>query len=271
MSGKRSKWLFLLLPLLVVTTANAAPTMNNRIVCAVSQLSDTRTHLAAQTSQVAESCNSYLGIATEFLKPPVGFTNSMGSPSIHTKALPAVPGAVFMVLIGFICVSLVKDRKAWLAIMAGLLWAGQAGFAAMPQLACHLCSKKQIEQQSAPNITYVCENERCYRLRSDIEDTRYISLLCHLAGIPDSTMLFLQNLSSTLCGGQESRKVTTQLYCQSNLSKNTISFQSQAAFLPKQHSLIPLTICLVSIFEQFICFSPAFVFENLPRGPPESA
>jgi hypothetical protein len=27
--------------------------------------------------------------------------------------------------------------------------------------------------------------------------------------------------------------------------------------------------CLASRAEQFICFSPAFIFSNLPRGPPK--
>ena len=172
-----------------------------------------------------------------------------------------------MVLTGFLCVSLVKDRRVWLAALAGLLWVGQAGIHALPQLALRLSYRIHSKQQFDAELTCPYYLENSNRLRSDIEGTQYIGLLHHLAGIPDSPMSFRQPHLSFL-RKQESRKLTTQLCYRLNPSKNTNSFQSQLAFLSEQYSLDSLFKCLASKTEQFICFSPAFIFELIPRGPP---
>ena len=239
MLGKRSKWLVVLLSLLVLTAANATPTVSNRssnlVVSAVSPSSDAHIPIVADVTHTIESDDSYLaGVAAEFLKPPPAFTGSPALP-VGAKSLPAVPGAILMVLTGFICVSLVKDRKVWLAALAGLLWLGQAGIQAVPQLALRLSHRNHIEQQLSAELTYPYYLENSNRLRSDIEGTQYIGLLRHLAGIPQVTMSFL----------------------------------SPSAIISERYSLNSLLNCLTLRVEQFICFSPAFIFENLPRGPPE--
>jgi len=228
-----------LLSLLVLTAANAAPTVSNRssnlVVSAVSPGSDAQIPIVADVTYTIESDDSYLAeVAAEFLKPPPAF---MGSPAlpVGAKSLPAVPGALLMVLTGFLCVSLVKDRKVWLAALAGLLWLGQAGIQAVPQLALRLSHRNHTEQQLSAVLTYPYYLENSNRLRSDIEGTQYIGLLHHLAGIPQDTM----------------------------------SFPSPSAIISERYSLNLLLNCLTLKIEQFICFSPAFIFENLPRGPPE--
>jgi hypothetical protein len=174
--------------------------------------------------------------------------------------LPAVPAAIFIALIGFLCVSFVKDRRVWLAALAALLWAGQAGIQAVPQLALRLSHRNHNRQQLDTKLAYPYYLNNSSRRRSDIEGTQYIGLLHHLAGIPDSTMSLLLL--------QESREVTTQLCYRLNPSKNTSSFQSQFAFLSEQYGLNSLFNCLAARVKQFISFSPAFIFENLARGPP---
>jgi hypothetical protein len=239
--GKRSSWVVVLLPVLVLTVANAAPTVSNHnsnfVACAVSPTSDAHIPIVADVTHTIKSDDSYLAGATaEFLKPPPAFTSSP-APPVGAKSLPAVPGALLMVLTGFLCVSLVKDRKVWLSVLAGLLWLGQAGIQAVPQLALRLGHSTHTEQQLDAELTYPYYLENSNRLRSDIEGTQYIGLLHHLAGIPQDTMSFL----------------------------------SLSAIIPEQYSLNSLPNCLTLRVEQFICFSPAFIFENLPRGPPELA
>jgi len=277
-SGKRSKWLILLLPLIVTTAAEGAPTIgncnSNVVSCARSIGSGAQILPALETSQITGSDDCHLaGIAAEFLKPPVGFTDSL-SPSIHAKPLPAVPAAFFMALIGFICVSLVKDRRVWIAALTGLLWAGQTGIQAIPQLALRLSHANLSNKRFSAEVAYSNYLLNSDRPRSDIEGTRYIGLLHYLAGIPDSTTLlsrmmsFLQNLSRAGSREQESAKTATQVCCRLNPSKNTNSFQSQSAFLSEQYSSNTLLACLAPKAGQILCFSPAFIFCQLPRGPP---
>jgi len=237
--GKRSKWLVVLLPLFVLTAANATPTVGNRnsnlVVSVVSPTSDAHIPVVADVTHTIESGNSHLaGVAVEFLKPPAAFTDSPALP-VGAKSLPAVPGALLMVLTGFLCVSLVKDRKVWLAALAGLLWVGQTGIQAVPQLALRLSHRNHTEQQLDAELTYPYYLENSNRLRSDIEGTQYIGLLHHLAGIPQATMSFL----------------------------------SPSAIISEQYSLNSLLNCLTLRVEQFTYFSPAFIFDNLARGPPE--
>ena len=224
-----------LLSFLILTAANAAPTISksNVVVSVVSPSSDAHIPVVSDVTCTIESGDSHLaGVAAEFLKPPPAFTGSPALPA-GAKSLPAVPGALLMVLTGFLCVSLVKDRKVWLAALAGLLWLGQAGIQAVPQLALRLSHRNHTEQQLSAELTYPYYLENS-RLRNDIDGTQYIGLLRHLAGIPQGTMSFL----------------------------------SPSAIISERYSLNLLLNCLTLRVEQFICFSPAFIFENLPRGPP---
>jgi len=245
-----------------VSGAYSAPTPNvhnsNVFVYAScgSEDADIPSASTVETNPISEAYDSHLAnIADELLKPPVDSVDSSDLP-IGARSLPPVPGALFMVLAGFVCVSLVKDRKLWIATLAGLLWAGQAGFTALPQLASNLASKKQIGQQLPPNVTYASELENLDRLRSDIEGTRYIGLLHHLAGIPDGIMSFLPRISvrdNTQYAIRDTNKVP----------QFAITHFSPLLNCP--------AIYLASRVKQSGCFSPAFNFDNLARGPPESA
>ena len=192
------KLLITLLSLVAATAVSAHPTMSDYnksfIVRAVSPTSDAHVHYVPETSQINQSFNSRLAaIGAEILKPPPEFTDF--SP-VGAKTLPPVPAAFFMVLTGFLCVSLVKDRRVWLAALAGLLWAGQAGFQAIPQLATNI--SKHIQKKTPANIALLHRSEDLFRLRSDIEGTKYIGLLHHLAGIPAGKMSSIRSPMSFL-------------------------------------------------------------------------
>ncbi|UCE98831.1 MAG: hypothetical protein JSV82_06485 [Planctomycetota bacterium] len=184
------------------------------------------------------------------------------------KPLPAVPAAVFMVLSGFVCISLVKDRRAWLAALAGLLWAGQLGIEAVPQLALRIGCRIHRKQQLKTEFTHRYYLDNSSRLRSDIEGTEYIGLLHHLAGIPDFGSVFVNTQPAGII--TFSRHLSRVLVkAHSYFNKNT--FPSSFANISEQYSSGLLFACLASKVEQFISFSPAFIFERMPRGPPLSA
>jgi len=262
-SGKRNKWLAVLLPLLVVTVVSAAPTVDNcsssLVASAVSPTSNAHITVVADAAFATEFGDSHLAqAAAEFLKPPPAFTDSPAAP-VGVKTLPAVPGALLMGLTGFLCVSLVKDRRFWLAALAGLLWVGQAGIQAVPQLAVRISHKNHIEQMLDTQLTYPYYLENS-RLRSDVDGTRYIGLLRHLEGIPNNTMSFVHRIS---VGDKLHQKRNTQY-----VIRNT-NEAPQFAIAQDARCLISTFTCLSFKVEQFICFSPAFIFDNLARGPPK--
>jgi hypothetical protein len=187
-------------------------------------------------------------LGAEFLQPPASPVGLTTGPSNAVKPLPAVPAAMLMFLTGFLCVSLVRDHKVWLTALAGLFWAGQAGIQALPRLALRLGHANHSEQRPCTELAHTYYIENSHRLRSDIEGNRYIGLLRYLAGIPGA---------DTAC---TNNKLLDRLY------KRTHTFQT--AILSEQFSLNWSLNCLVSETRQFICFSPAFIFAQLARGPP---
>jgi predicted small secreted protein len=214
--GKNTKGMVILL-FLVSALADAAPTMNGLgrdiIMGALSADSDSRAYYSPGITQITGLYNPRLAaIAAEFNKPPVSFTGAP-PPDNTIKSLPGVPGTLLMVFVGFLCVSLVKDRRVWLATFAGLIWAGQAGFTALPQLASQLTGKRQSEQQYSPDVALLCEPEHPCRLRSDIEGTSYISLLHHLAGIPGAAASLLPRIDVQDKLQREYKKMTSQFCC----------------------------------------------------------
>jgi len=277
-SAKNSKLLIILLPLVVTTAISAAPTMSdcNKNFVATDVLPASGTHITdiPETSQITESSNSCLAaIGAEILKPPPDFTDF--SP-VGAKTLPPVPAALFMVLTGFLCVSLVKNRRVWLAALAGLLWASQAGFQAIPQLASNI-SKKHIQRKSPVNTSCLYRVEDCCRLRSDIEGTQYIGLLHYLAGIPAGTMSL--PLPASLLSLRTQRAFSPERNrSRSNLVaslKRVVSARTRSSAGVPQFAITHFSsllksavICPAARAEQYICFSPTFIFQQLPRGPP---
>jgi len=254
--------------LFAASAANASLTVTHQDAILTTGLcaADTSAPISHTFSNVIGPINAILtNLGREFIQPPAslaGLSNEQDNP---VKPLPAVPTALLMVLTGFICVSLARDRRIYLAALAGLLWLGQAGIQAVPQLALRISHRNHTEQQFSAELscTYYLENSN--RLRNDIEGTQYVGLLHHLAGIPDSPASFLRMRK------QESRKLTTQLCFRPNLSKNTNPFQPQSAFLSEQYNLNSLFKCSVLRARHSIRFSPPFIFEIIPRGPPKLA
>ena len=239
LAGNGRKGLLLFLSLHVASAVSAAPTVGdyNRdlVAPALSANLDAPGVSSYEINQIGEPTNSHLASVTaEFLKPPAA--TDLQAQSISAKSLPAVPGALFLGLTGFLCVSLVKDRRVWLAALAGLLWLGQTGFTSLPHLASHIRSKKQIQQSATggQSLTYVSQLDGSLRTRSNLEGTEYIGPLRHLAGIPNPGKIL-------------------------------------AAIIVESYNFNLLLKCSAVRTEQIVSFSPAFIFARLARGPPERA
>ena len=246
--------------LLAVSAANASPTIPQQDVVLTAKASptDTPTSPSRSVPNIVGPMDAQLAdLGREFLQPPPASAALSSTQGNLVKVLPAIPATVFMALTGFLCVSLYRDRRVWLTALAGLLWAGQAGIQALPQLAHHFSHKNHTKQQIRAELTHPYYLENSHRLRCDIEGTQYIGLLHHLAGIPDSTTLFSRTMSFL-------RKQESTIYEPQTTSKTS---QSAVTYL----SSYPIQVfkCLASKAKQVICFSPAFIFENLPRGPPD--
>jgi len=266
---RNAKWFFALVLLVAVATAKAAPTIGDTdakfVAHSVSLSCPADSHSADQVRLISGTCDSALAnIATDFLKPPADFTNLAVLPP-GTKSLPAVPAALFMGLTGFICVSLVRDRKVWLAVATTILWAGQVGITALPQK-CRVCIAHHVNKRWAvPTLPSI--GEQASRLRSDNENTEYIGLLHYLEGIP-ATVRNTQACPER-SRGNAIRNLALERSEGTKYEQRTTNYAPQFAIIGQLPYLPQVTNCLATIAKQFTCFSPASIFESLPRGPPQ--
>jgi len=248
---------------LAVTVANAGPT-----VSAHNALHATATIHSSDASQAVcygdeglleEKDSRLANLAYDLLPPSAAALTTATATTSPVEALPAVPAAVFMGVVGFICVSFVKDRRLWLAALTGLLWAGQTGLQALPGLVLRLTQQNHNSHlQTAGRTAHRYYFEHPSRLRSDLEDTEYIGLLHRLAAIPNLTVSSLQPRLSLL----QKQEPTIR-------EPQTLNKTSQSAIIYYLSRPVELFNCPASRAGQFISFSPAFIFENLPRGPPD--
>src|SRR4030066_1353064 len=189
--GSKIKGMVMLMLFLGSAIVYAAPTMNDSAEDGVVFAESTGSYVyhcykPEKDNNTGLFKSQLASISEEFNKPPVKYDKSTAT-VIRVKALPSAPGTLLMVLVGFLCVSLVRDRRIWLATLSGLLWAGQAGISLLPQLALNVSGRGLGENQSSSHyLARLCEPKHPNRLRSDIEGTRYVGLLRHLAGIPNA-------------------------------------------------------------------------------------
>jgi hypothetical protein len=213
------------------------------------------------------SFNSSLAdIGVELLKAPsadaAGKTVAIivGSTSTY-KLMPAVPTALLMVLTGFLSISLIKDRKVWLAAFVGMVYLGQIGITALPKVAENVKNAFKAHEISALLSHNGSQQDSGFRVRSEVEGTAYIGLLRKLSGIGD------------VSGGSTfNTRSTTDIVCdfvnstQSNLKYGVSTY---AAYISSLFCSEALSSCPVRSTGQFLAFSPAFLISNLPHGPPE--
>ena len=234
-----SKLLCVTALLFAAATANASPTGVRRGAGLPVSLSLRNTEIATSRpiNNILKPASAELAnLGREFSQPPQNSAGSLDHQSNSVRPLPAIPATVLMLLSGFLCVSLYRDRKIWLMGLMGILWVGQAGIQTIPRLAHHFDqkhTKKQIyaKQTQSPGL------KNFEILPSDIKRTKYIGLLHYLAGLPKAK------------------------------SQSNLLYTPQAVIL-NQDNPAPLFVCPACAARQFSCFSPAFIFNNLARGPP---
>lgn len=294
--GGKSKGMVVILLILGNAIVNAAPTINDSdgdtFLCAKSSGLYVNPYYKPDINHVTGLYNSYLdSISKEFHRPTVK-NGELTDTSMGVKSLPPAPKTLMMVMVGFLCVSLVKDRRVWLAALAGLLWAGQAGVSILPQLAANIAGRGRSEKESSTHqVTQLTEQKHPYRLRSDIEGTCYIGLLRHLEGIPNSETSFIPNIIVGHKIQQGTGRISLWSSCRTCSScKSLQSFSNHKIFallknnLQKENrycgeashfaiaalsSYIFRAIeCLATSTRQYVLYPSAFIIASLARGPP---
>ena len=268
-----SKVTLLLVMVLVfaASTANASPTVGRFDGTGIDHSfqdneDNSLRSKAAPVQLTAYGSTDFSHLYADFVKPPIASERAATSDDLRIKSLPAVPGAVFMSLIGFCCVSLVRDRKFYLAIMIATLGLGQAGIQSLPRLLpISSLRKNSSDQLKSSECSLSALMPRSSRLRSDIEGNQYIGLLRHLAGIPSfSTDLILEYLYAPQTFDCCRNQLARQLGSQSDLS------QTSAVIPPLSNSFAILRGPAADA-GLFVPFEPGVFFENLARGPPVRA
>jgi hypothetical protein len=239
--------------LLAASAVSASPTIiSDSPARVISSSADSATGVVVCNPGYSELCDRMSEFAKAFLQPPSpdGRTTSASG---DTRCLPALPPAIGMVLTGFLCISLIRDRRAWMTVLAGLLWVGQTGIWSLPELTSRLSRKVHNSRLIEPTLLAAYPLVGDYYPESYNEQTRYTGLLHHLEGIPRQTSALKNKIKIDLRFSPRSQRWNCA---------------SQHAIVQALSSLSTAYNCLVRPTRQFICFSPAFIFSNLSRGPP---
>jgi hypothetical protein len=251
--------------LLAVVIANASPmeTTVSDVAFTLQQSIDISAVTACYNEDIKSICPDLADIGHKLRTPPAFFTES--DETVLAESLPAVPKALLMALTGFICVSLIKDRKLWLTVLCGLIWASQTGIQVLPQLAERFNIANHSKLRNYANPSYISYLENSLRRRCDIEGTQYIGLLHHLAGIPNTDPDFINILQNKLT---VSNRKGLGPFCKVFRRNRKNAYLSLFANLPEQYQFNLTSKCLVLKTEQPFISLPAF--NLIPRGPPQS-
>lgn len=193
--------------------------------------------------------NNLIGIGEEIVKS--SFSSTIPAASGHIQSLPAVPTAILMVSIGFVCISLVRDHKAWATALIGLLLVTQAGIDAVPQLAKHICLRAYNHDSKHLGYAKLYQIKITGRLRCEVEGSKYIGLLNYLSGIPIAKICYHQRSKSGQFRNDQLPPLNLQ-YIAKNSSASTEHKNS--------HPVITFDCCTSLSFD--------FITASLSRGPP---
>jgi len=250
----REKTFAVVVLLFAASAAIASPTIiSESPVCFVSATSNCAAGVVT-SDFISNMAFSEFGKAFSRLPLPNSRTAAVTETN---RCLPAVPPSIAMVLTGFLCISLVRDRKTWLALLAGLFAIGQTGINVLPELASRLTRKIHNARLVETQLIAAYPPSENFFPDGYNNETQYTGLLHHLAGIPQNT-------------GNFSNNCTTLIRHFSGSAGKDASVLNHTIF-DAQFVLTRIFNCLVSRAEQFVCFSPAFIYNLIPRGPPVSA
>jgi hypothetical protein len=136
---------------------------------------DSQSALASE----AASRQSFARIGKEFMAFPRLSQNNPEQDSV--MVLPYAPAAVALTFIGFLCVSVSRDRKAWFSAMLGLFTISQCGIKCVLRAAGREFSNSECGSYEHA----ICKPDRQMFNGSIVSSLRYLGLLHRLAEIPD--------------------------------------------------------------------------------------
>lgn len=127
---RSGRWLLVLLSLLVGTWGSSVSTADPRAGGSEGLSPTLDAGLSVYSTESPDAALDLWGCgfadaAVRLVEPPAGYAGM--SSSLHNQSLPPVPRSVLMVLAGFLCISLVQDRKLWLTAAASILSVSQNG------------------------------------------------------------------------------------------------------------------------------------------------
>lgn len=182
LSGRGGNLAVMLL-LLAASAVSASPTIISESSIPVASLStESGTVIVSYVPGTIEFSSQISELSRTLLQPPQA--NNQTTQEGGNLYIPVLPPAIGMVLTGFICVSLFRDRKAWLAVLAFLFAMGQIGIGALPELTSRLGRKAYNSRQIDTTHTVSYTIASGYYPESFSSQTQYAGLLHHLAGIP---------------------------------------------------------------------------------------
>ncbi|MBN1788220.1 MAG: hypothetical protein JW806_07475 [Sedimentisphaerales bacterium] len=275
MPGRYYNLFAALLVTLLLTQASAAPSINNET--ALSSLNalqsvNTSVHFDSQLTGIAASAQSRLAeIGEEFTKPSIIISGSTGTSQTSTRSLPAIPATFFMVLTGFFCVSLVKDRKAWVTALTGVLYFGLAGINAIPQLLPHHNIREEIKHSSSWESAHKLELENSLSRSLDAQGIQFTGLLHRLASIPDSDGFVIIDRLIKPAGIQSLAKKALMVWRIEYVHTRKADVLSLISAII--HNLYNLNLspdCLAVKTGQQVYFSSEFSISYRPHGPPKN-
>ena len=125
---RSGRWLLVLLSLLIGTWGSSVSMADPRAGGSEGLSPTLDAGLSVYSTESPDAARDLWGCgfadaAVRLLEPPAGYAGM--SSSSHNQSLPPVPRSVLMVLAGFLCISLVQDRRLWLTAAASILSVGQ--------------------------------------------------------------------------------------------------------------------------------------------------
>ncbi len=243
----REKTLLAAIVLFAASAASAVPTVSSGVRSGSTDCGY-RYSIETKSAVCVSRADGQLGdIGRAILQPLAGALDAGDTQADNFKSLPGAPAALLMGLMGFLCISAVHDRRAWLAVFACAFWLGQQGVQLVPRLI------RYADHNTRSGCEYASESywhNRFAQSHNGYSDpaAEYIGLLHYLAGIPDGRTAFVNTVLTATDNIHSFLAVAAAVLCAEMKNR-----------------------CSVSGAEQFVCFTPAFIFSNIPRGPPAFA
>ena len=273
------KYLFIAVAILFAgSSAGAAPavTLNNPHALVTDDYSyiqfpqptfsdDANRQNSIHTDNFNDYKNSALAdVGRQILMPSRSLLDSTPFQQSSIRPLPALPGAILMGAIGFLAVTMVRDRKFWLSIFAGLILLTQAGMQNVPKLTNRLaCGWLPVKRHTA-SVSDIFNSDRSSWPVGSFECTHYVGLLHRLAGSHEQNGVFI-DVTRRNNTWDRAYRLTSDA---AQLCSSAVVSLTLPAILENYYGLSPSLPYRAERPEPLKYFSPAFIFANLPRGPP---